>query len=84
MRSKIAQELINETPQEIKDKVDAHVDKLMSTNVSKRFLRMVIEYIETTEVTMDYEFGKGRTDFNEISKDGKLPEIYKMAKDYLG
>jgi hypothetical protein len=52
-------------------------------DLSVRFLEMVIEYVKQAEVTIDYEFGKGRTDFDEIAKDGKLPEIYQMAIDYI-
>jgi hypothetical protein len=50
---------------------------------SVRFLEMVVEYVKQTEVTIDYEFGKGRTDFNEIAKDDNLPEIYQMAINYI-
>jgi hypothetical protein len=51
--------------------------------VIEHFLNIVLEYIKKTECQIDYEFGKGRSDFDEISKDGNLPEIYKMVLDYL-
>ena len=57
MRSKIAQRLIDQTPKEIKDMVDAYADNIVLGNtllaaVSDKKLDLIKEYLEPTGITI--------------------------------